>query len=104
MVFTSPNATNGGRTLQIPGQGVYTINPVTGAVTFDPEPAFVGQATPVAYRVTDSNGNTTSSTLTITVSATPGACAEPDPDPDADADAHADRGRLVRPGAGQARG
>lgn len=69
VVFTSPNATNGGRTLQVPGQGVYTIDPVTGAVTFDPEPGFTGQATPVDYQVTDSNGNTARSTLTITVTA-----------------------------------
>lgn len=67
VVFTSPNATNGGRTLQVPGEGVYTIDPVTGAITFDPEPGFSGQATPVSYQVTDINGDTARSTLTITV-------------------------------------
>ena len=67
VVFTSPNATNGGRTLNVPGEGVYTIDVVTGVVTFDPEPGFTGQATPVGYQVTDSNGNTVQSTLTITV-------------------------------------
>ncbi len=67
VVFTSPNATNGGRTLTVPGEGVYTIDPVTGVVTFDPEAGFTGQATPVGYQVTDRNGGTVKSTLTITV-------------------------------------
>lgn len=67
VVFTSPDATNGGRTLTVPGQGVYTIDPATGQVTFDPEPGFTGQATPVGYQVSDGNGNTVRSTLTITV-------------------------------------
>ncbi len=67
VVFTSPNATNGGRTLVVPGEGVYTIDPATGAITFDPEPGFTGRATPVEYAVTDSNGNTVRSTVTITV-------------------------------------
>lgn len=67
VVFTSPAATDGGRTLRVPGEGVYTIDPATGAVTFDPEPGFSGRATPVDYRVTDSHGNDATSTVTITV-------------------------------------
>jgi uncharacterized repeat protein (TIGR01451 family) len=67
LVFTDPAATNNGRTLLVSGQGTYTIDPATGNVMFDPLPQFTGQATPVAYKVTDSNGNTTGSTLTITV-------------------------------------
>lgn len=67
VVFTSPDATDGGRTLNVPGQGVYTIDPATGQVTFVPAPGFTGQATPVGYQVSDSNGNTVRSTLTITV-------------------------------------
>ena len=67
VVLTSPSATNGGRTLTVPGEGVYTIDSVTGAVTFDPEPGFSGQATPVGYQVSDTNGSTFRSTVTITV-------------------------------------
>lgn len=63
------------RTLTVPGQGVYTADRVTGAVTFDPEPAFVGQAGPVTYSAQDTverlDGrlvhNPTSATLTVTV-------------------------------------
>ena len=81
VVFTSPSATNAGRTLQVPGQGAYTINPATGAVTFDPEPGFTGQATPVAYAVTDTNNKTAGSTVTITVTANPTPAPTPSPTP-----------------------
>ena len=67
---TGPNpgtVSNGGKTLTVPGEGVYTIDPITGEVTFDPEPQFTGVATPVSYEVTDSNGNDVRSTITITV-------------------------------------
>ncbi len=58
---------NGGKTLTVPGEGVYTIDPVTGDVTFNPEPQFTGQATSVTYTVTDTAGNDATSTLTITI-------------------------------------
>ncbi|MGC3994262.1 MAG: tandem-95 repeat protein [Propionicimonas sp.] len=77
VVFTSSDATNAGRTLVVPGEGTYTIAPATGAVTFDPEPAFTGTATAVGYRFTDSFGNTAASTVTITV-----AAITPSADPD----------------------
>jgi CshA-type fibril repeat protein len=70
LVFTSPDATGGGKTLVVAGEGTYTINP-DGTVTFDPLPSFTGQATPVAYEVTDSHGFTTGSTITITLDALP---------------------------------
>lgn len=57
---------DGGKTLEVPGAGVYEIG-ADGQVTFTPEPAFRGRATPVAYAVTDSLGNAASSTLTVTV-------------------------------------
>ncbi|WP_423920903.1 beta strand repeat-containing protein [Frigoribacterium sp. 2-23] len=58
---------NGGKTLTVPGQGVYTIDPTTGAVTFTPAPAFRGTATPVTYQVADADGATSTATLTVTV-------------------------------------
>ncbi len=45
-----------GKTLTVPGEGTYTINPTTGVVTFDPEPTFSGSATPVQYTYKDTNG------------------------------------------------
>lgn len=57
----------GGRVLTVPGEGVYTFDPTTRDVTFDPAPAFTGSATPVTYTVDDSFGNPASTTVTVTV-------------------------------------
>ncbi|MBI5027305.1 MAG: hypothetical protein HZB48_00400, partial [Actinobacteria bacterium] len=74
VVFTAAAATDAGRTLVVPGEGTYRIDPATGTATFDPEPAFTGTTTPVAYRVTDGFGHAADSTLTVTVAAiTPAA-------------------------------
>ena len=67
VALTSPEATDGGRTLVVAGVGVYTVSAATGAVTFDPDPAFSGQTAPVGYQVTTSNGTTVGSTLAVAV-------------------------------------
>ena len=54
-------------TVTIAGQGTYTVNPTTGVVTFDPVPAFTGNATALTYRVTDSTGQNASSTIAVKV-------------------------------------
>ncbi|WP_320669424.1 Ig-like domain-containing protein [Patulibacter defluvii] len=51
--------------VEVPGQGVYTIE--DGEIVFTPEPQFTGEATPVRYQVKDSEGNTVESTYTPTV-------------------------------------
>jgi uncharacterized repeat protein (TIGR02059 family) len=58
--------------LIVPGQGSFTVNTTTGVVTFDPEPTFVGTATPVGYQVADVLGRYVDATITPTV-APPGA-------------------------------
>lgn len=50
-----------GKTLTIPGEGIWTVDPVSGAITFSPDPALVGTPTPVAYTVDDNDGNTSNS-------------------------------------------
>jgi CshA-type fibril repeat protein len=50
----------------VANQGTYTVQS-TGAVRFDPLPAFRGKALAINYRVADSNGNYAASTLTMTV-------------------------------------
>ncbi|MFC0628957.1 Ig-like domain-containing protein [Kribbella deserti] len=55
-----------GKTATVPGEGKYTVDPVTGQITFDPEPGFTGQSS-VPYRVSDSDKHTAASTVTITV-------------------------------------
>ena len=47
--------------------GTYTVNTTTGAITFTPATGFIGTAAPVPYRVTDSNGGTSTATITTTV-------------------------------------
>ncbi|MGL5858350.1 MAG: Ig-like domain-containing protein [Angustibacter sp.] len=58
-----------GTTVTIPGEGTYTVNTTTGAVTFAPEPSFTGAATPITYRVADTDGTTTTADYTVTVAA-----------------------------------
>jgi CshA-type fibril repeat protein len=71
--FTTPGqpadatVSEDGRTLTVPGQGVYEIDPETGAITFTPEPAFRGEATPVSYWVADGDGESSVTTVTVTV-------------------------------------
>lgn len=60
---------NAGRTIDVSGEGVYTIDQTTGAVTFTPEAAFTGTAASVVYSATDSHGAVVSSTVTVTVTA-----------------------------------
>ena len=63
------------RTLTVPEEGVYTADRVTGTVTFDPAPRFVGPASPVSYSAQDAvvrtDGrivrNPVTSTLTVRV-------------------------------------
>jgi CshA-type fibril repeat protein len=65
------------KTVTVPGEGTYTVDPVTGKVTFDPLPTFFGVATPLTYQVADTNGTTTTAKLAITVDPK-GPTASPD--------------------------
>ncbi|HFQ62219.1 MAG TPA: hypothetical protein ENK39_07990, partial [Epsilonproteobacteria bacterium] len=47
------------------GEGTWSVNPITGQVTFSPEDGFVGDPTPVEYTVEDSQGNTTSAMINL---------------------------------------
>ncbi len=60
--------------LVVPGQGSWTIDSVTGSVTFTPEAGFSGNPTPVTYQVSDVRGNATEATVTVTY--VPGAVAD----------------------------
>ncbi|MEL7465022.1 MAG: tandem-95 repeat protein [Pseudomonadota bacterium] len=48
---------NPGDPLVVPGEGIWTIDPATGAITFTPEPGFTTDPTPVQYTVADDEGN-----------------------------------------------
>ncbi|MBE7162826.1 MAG: hypothetical protein INR72_16420, partial [Williamsia herbipolensis] len=64
-------------TVEIAGQGTYSVDrtdPAVPLVVFSPVPRFVGEATPVSYRVADANGTTARAIYTpTTVVVTPGA-------------------------------
>ena len=53
-------------TLAVPGEGTWTVDPVTGALTFTPEDGFTGDPTPVDYQVTNVLGLVVQATATIT--------------------------------------
>jgi uncharacterized repeat protein (TIGR03806 family) len=56
--------------LEILNQGVWTVNAVTGVITFTPISGFVGNPTPISYTVNDAQNNT-SNIATITINALP---------------------------------
>ncbi|MFJ7288843.1 Ig-like domain-containing protein [Curtobacterium sp. NPDC098951] len=57
---------DGGKTLTVPGQGVWTVDPTSGAVTFTPEDGFTKNPTPVTYTVADTRGNQTQGQVSVT--------------------------------------
>ena len=57
-------------TVTVAGEGSYTIDPTTGAVTFTPEKDFVGTATGVTVQATATITNANGETVTITSDAT----------------------------------
>ncbi|WP_455166005.1 CshA/CshB family fibrillar adhesin-related protein, partial [Streptococcus sp.] len=56
-------------TVTVPGEGTYTIDPTTGAVTFTPESDFVGKAKGVKVQATATITNAKGETSTITAEA-----------------------------------
>ena len=53
--------------VEVPGEGTYTINPETGEVTFKPEPNFTGKAEGVEVQRKDTNGTPATAKYTPTV-------------------------------------
>jgi len=67
VAFTATGASEAGKKLVLAGKGTFTVDPVTGKVTFTPEPAFTGDVPAVSYTVTDSFGNAVTARLHVTV-------------------------------------
>ena len=55
------------KSVTVPGEGTYTIDPDTGVVTFKPEPNFTGRATGVEVQRKDTNGTPATAKYTPTV-------------------------------------
>ncbi len=60
-----PNNGNPVTSVDVPGEGTWTINPNTGEVTFVPASGFTGPVTPIDYRVTDSSGQSADGQLSV---------------------------------------
>ena len=70
--LVDPATTLCGTTVNIPGEGTWTIDQTTGVVTFTASSSIPsGTRTPVTYRITDVIGQTTTSTLTPVVPPAP---------------------------------
>ncbi|WP_338016066.1 Ig-like domain-containing protein [Meridianimarinicoccus roseus] len=65
---------SGTTSLSVPGEGTWTVNTTTGAITFSPEPDYDGTVTPVGYSVADLQG-ARSNTAQVSVTLTPQADA-----------------------------
>ncbi|WBU37525.1 Ig-like domain-containing protein [Homoserinibacter sp. YIM 151385] len=52
--------------LRVRGEGVWTVDPTTGVITFTPEDGFRGDPTPIEYVVADLAGNLTRAEVVIT--------------------------------------
>jgi len=63
VVLTHDNATDGGKKLVVKGEGVWTVNPENGNITFTPETGFTDDPTYVGYTVEDLNGNVSNEAL-----------------------------------------
>ena len=55
-----------GKSVDVSGEGVWTVNPTTGDITFTPETGFTGDPTPISYTVDDLTGKT-SNEATVTI-------------------------------------
>ena len=57
---------NPGDPLVVSGEGTWTVNRSTGAITFTPTPGFLADPTPIQYTVMDAQGNV-SNAATVTI-------------------------------------
>ncbi len=80
-----------GDPLVVPGQGTWTINTLTGEITFTPEANYSGSVTDITYTVQDNSGATSNpATVSVSISGTNDA-----PVAVADADSVSEDGAVV---------
>ncbi|MEO0612205.1 MAG: Ig-like domain-containing protein, partial [Pseudomonadota bacterium] len=53
--------------LTVPGEGTFEVDPMSGDITFTPEPNFNGPVTPITYQVMDDDGTPVTAMLTVSV-------------------------------------
>ena len=58
----------GGKLKTVAGQGVWSVDPATGAITFTPAADYDGPVTPIAYTIADSEGlRSTPAEVSVTI-------------------------------------
>ena len=65
VAIVGADAGSNGKTKTVPGEGVWTVNPTTGSITFTPAPGFTGNPTPIDYTGKDNDGNVSNSAKVI---------------------------------------
>jgi len=53
------------QSMTVPGEGVWSVDPISGEITFTPEAGFIGDPTPISYTVLDTSGASDGGTVTI---------------------------------------
>ena len=66
VAIDDPNYDPSTGTLVVPGEGTWTVDPATGAISFVPEAGFLGDPTPISYTVEDADGNEVSAEVVVT--------------------------------------
>ena len=56
---------------EVPGEGRWIVNPITGEVSFVPEAGFTNDPTPITYTIDDNDGNVSPVPATITIDYNP---------------------------------
>ncbi|MBF2720908.1 hypothetical protein IP510_13580, partial [Psychrobacter sp. NG254] len=54
-----------GKSVDVPGEGSWVVDPTTGVVTFTPEAGFTADPTPISYTVDDITGETSNEAIII---------------------------------------
>ena len=65
---------NPGDPLTVPGEGTWSLNLITGEITFTPEPGFADDPTPIRYIAEDADGNVAEPATVLFDYDGPGAC------------------------------
>ena len=64
-IILDPDGSGDAIGFNVPNEGTWSVNVVTGEVTFSPNPDYVGDPTPVEYSIEDTQGNATSAMIRL---------------------------------------
>ncbi|MCH9808072.1 MAG: peptidoglycan-binding protein [Alphaproteobacteria bacterium] len=70
VLFSGPQDSmvlEGGKKLEVPGEGTWSVGPQPGKITFAPVDGFHGAASPVSYQISNAAGATATAQVSVTV-------------------------------------